>query len=155
MKLQKLIYYAHGWCLALTNKPLINEQVEAWQWGPVIPSVYHEFKACGNAPIKGSRYTDVTVVPRGSDGKPKFLFSKPTLDESTAEGKTAKSIVDKVWSEYNKFSAIQLSAMTHRPGSPWDITWNKNGGSARRGTDIPQETIRAHFSRATTGTPND
>jgi len=44
MKLQKLVYYAHGWHLALNNEPLIDEQVECWQYGPVISSLFHEFK---------------------------------------------------------------------------------------------------------------
>src|ERR1700676_3931940 len=51
MKLQKLIYFAHGWSLALTDIPLIEEHPEAWDYGPVIPSVYHEFKLFGRKPI--------------------------------------------------------------------------------------------------------
>lgn len=51
MKLQKLVYFAHGWCLALADKPLINEKVEAWQYGPVVGSLYREFKKYGNEGI--------------------------------------------------------------------------------------------------------
>lgn len=40
MKLQKLVYFAHGWCLAHADKPLINEKVEAWQYRPVVSSLY-------------------------------------------------------------------------------------------------------------------
>lgn len=39
MKLQKLVYFAPGWYLALFNKPLIDERVEAWKFGPVILSM--------------------------------------------------------------------------------------------------------------------
>ncbi|QLH42366.1 MAG: DUF4065 domain-containing protein [Coxiellaceae bacterium] len=48
MKLAKLIYVAHGWSLALNDVPLIDEAVQAWKFGPVIESVYHEFKHFGN-----------------------------------------------------------------------------------------------------------
>src|SRR5437870_3577302 len=51
MKIQKLVYYAHGWNLALDGQPLIDEAVEAWTYGPVIPSLYHEFKKYGGGPI--------------------------------------------------------------------------------------------------------
>ena len=44
MKVQKLIYYAHGWHLALTGKPLLDRSVEAWQYGPVLPDVYRAFQ---------------------------------------------------------------------------------------------------------------
>lgn len=37
MQIQKLVYIAHGWHLAITEKPLIHESVEAWTYGPVIP----------------------------------------------------------------------------------------------------------------------
>ena len=52
MKLQKLIYFAHGWHLAIIGEPLIDECVQAWSYGPVIDSIYHEFKEYGSGPIK-------------------------------------------------------------------------------------------------------
>ena len=51
LKLIKLVYIAYGWVLAVLDKKLFNEGIEAWQHGPVIPSVYHEFKDFGNRPI--------------------------------------------------------------------------------------------------------
>ncbi|HEY1718789.1 MAG TPA: type II toxin-antitoxin system antitoxin SocA domain-containing protein, partial [Verrucomicrobiae bacterium] len=36
MKLLKIVYFAHGWHLALRDKsPLIDDTVEAWKFGPV------------------------------------------------------------------------------------------------------------------------
>lgn len=53
MKLQKLVYIAHGWHLAVTGKPLLSDPVEAWQFGPVIRSLYHDLKHFGHEPISG------------------------------------------------------------------------------------------------------
>jgi len=43
LKLQKLVYFAHGWYLGFTGEPLLNEGIQAWEYGPVIPSLYHDF----------------------------------------------------------------------------------------------------------------
>ena len=51
MKLQKLVYIAHGWHLALFDASLIRERVQAWRWGPVIEDLYHEFKEFAKQPI--------------------------------------------------------------------------------------------------------
>src|SRR6185369_6756877 len=60
MKVQKLIYYAHGWHLALTGKPLLDRSVEAWQYGPVLPDVYRAFQEFGAQPItEPARYAAV------------------------------------------------------------------------------------------------
>ena len=45
--LVKRVYIAHGFSLAITGRPLIDprfDRIEAWKYGPVIPSVYHSFK---------------------------------------------------------------------------------------------------------------
>lgn len=51
MTIQKLVYLAHGWSLGLFDEPLIDDTVEAWEYGPVIPSLYNAFKKYGNNPI--------------------------------------------------------------------------------------------------------
>ena len=51
MKIIKLVYIAHGHYLAKNDSPLFTEKVEAWDYGPVIPSLYHEFKIYGAFPI--------------------------------------------------------------------------------------------------------
>ena len=43
MKLIKILWFAYGFWLALTKKRLFDEQFEAWRYGPVVPSIYHEF----------------------------------------------------------------------------------------------------------------
>lgn len=51
LKLQKLMYIAQGIHLALYDAPLFKEEIEAWQHGPVVRELYHEFKVYGTDPI--------------------------------------------------------------------------------------------------------
>lgn len=51
LKLQKLVYYAQAWHLALFNEPLFQEDFQAWVHGPVIPDLYHRYKQFSWRPI--------------------------------------------------------------------------------------------------------
>ena len=51
MKLQKVVYFAHGLYLGSQRKPLIKESFQAWKFGPVVPDIYHTYKLYGSAPI--------------------------------------------------------------------------------------------------------
>ena len=61
MKLQKLVFLAHGWHLAIHKAPLVREGIEAWQWGPVISDLFHEVKEIGRESIDG-RITDLGLL---------------------------------------------------------------------------------------------
>ena len=135
MKLQKLVYYAHGWYAGHTGKPLIDETIEAWQYGPVIESLYHEFKRYGAQPIKGLA-TDLDIDNDNFD----WLVVPPPEDKSV------RKFLTSVWNSYSKYTGVALSKMTHAAGSPWDIAWKDGGGI--KGKDIPQELITQHFKDA-------
>jgi uncharacterized phage-associated protein len=51
LKLQKLVYYAQGFCLATLGKPLFEEPLEAWEHGPVCPALYQKYKNYKRKPI--------------------------------------------------------------------------------------------------------
>lgn len=129
MKLQKLIYFAHGWHLALYNEPLIKERVQAWKLGPVIPSVYHEFKRFGYSPIT------CTVRDDADDGLDWHFI--PRDDKRTI------ALLNRIWDVYGKFTAIQLSNMTHGPGAPWRNTWESGDGIPE--LPIDNEIIKNYF----------
>lgn len=132
MKLQKLIYYAHGWHLASTGKPLIDESVEAWKYGPVIPSVYHEFKSYGSGTIR-EKGTTIEAAECSS-----LRFVTPTVHDSET-----KCLLDTIWEAYGGLSGVQLSNLTHKQGTPWSETFAKSGG--QKGFDIPNSVIKEHF----------
>lgn len=51
LKVQKLLYYAQGFSLALYNKPLFEDDFHAWMYGPAIPSLYDLYKQYGSDAI--------------------------------------------------------------------------------------------------------
>lgn len=51
LKLQKVLYFAQAYYLAKLGKPLFSDNIEAWEYGPVVPSIYRKYKTNGNNPI--------------------------------------------------------------------------------------------------------
>ena len=128
MKLLKLVYIAHGWYMVFYDGPLINERIECGEFGPNIRSVYHKVKRYGNDPIPQK-------IKYKTDGFDKR--AKRSLVGAT-------DLLDTVWLRYKDLTAIQLSNMCHKEGSPWKIVWDY-GGSTIRGTNIPNELIEQHY----------
>lgn len=141
MMLQKLLYFAHGWHLAVTGNPLIDDQVEAWKFGPVVPSIYHEFKTLGGSPIGNTRSMD--IVERGNTFN--FVPFRLKDEGDTPEVQTAREIIHKVWNTHKHLTGMQMSNITHLPGSPWTMTWESMGPVKRLSKDIPDEMIRDYF----------
>jgi len=97
LKMQKLVYLAHGWSLALRGEPLIKDKIEAWKYGPVVPKLYHEFKKYGASAIK-----------------------EPASAPTNEIDPDSKKLIEAVWNRYKALTGIQLSALTHEPGYAWD-----------------------------------
>lgn len=95
LKLQKLLYYCQGYALALTGGPLFAESIEAWRYGPVVPSVYREYNRYANSCIP---IADITASPE--------------VDAGTA------AIARLVMRIKGRYSAYALIDMTHRE-TPW------------------------------------
>lgn len=49
VRAHKLLYLTQAWTLAWEGRPLFDDRVEAWQMGPVIPSVRHRVNVTGDA----------------------------------------------------------------------------------------------------------
>lgn len=93
LKLQKLVYYAQAWHLAIFNTPLFDEDCEAWLHGPVIPTLYHDYKQFGWKPI----------------------LKKVEQPDFSSE---VQELLDEVTDEYFACDAFELEQMTHQE-DPW------------------------------------
>jgi uncharacterized phage-associated protein len=134
MQMQKLVYFAHGWNLALAGEPLINERVEAWDYGPVVKALYRELREYGSHPI-----TKPIIEPDWEQLD--FSSKAPSIDDGPdpETNEFTKALVEKIWDTYGKYNAFELSEMTHVPESPWS--------RARRCGHqfIPDDEIREYF----------
>jgi uncharacterized phage-associated protein len=128
MKIQKMLFFTHGWHLATTGSPAVDQPFEVWQYGPVLSTIYHELKRFGSDPV--------TEYIKG------YLEDKAYVVNS-AETNLYRS-VDIAWEKYIGIPAVNLSAMTHEPGSPWDIAMKRSLGQ------IPNDIIRDYFVRTAT-----
>lgn len=129
MKIQKLVYFAHGWHLAIEDAPLIEETVEAWHYGPVVRSLYKAVKHYGRRPIaaKAIEYDDEM---------------EETYEAAIGDHDgLARAVVRRVWEVYGSLTAIQLSNMTHEPDTPWHQVWTGTDGQ-QESVPIPDELIR-------------
>ncbi len=138
----KLVYIAHGWYLGLTGEPLINEHPEAWEYGPVIPSLYHEFKIFGRGPITKK----ATAFVGEGIGEDYFLNleEREVSPPNPQEDRATCDFLARIWDEYKRFSGSQLSTLTHQPNTPWHMTWNQRG-KYQKGVDIPEHLILDHY----------
>lgn len=121
MQLLKLVYIAHGWMLGLYGSALIQDDVQAWQYGPVIPKLYNAVRKYGSSPI-----TEELLV-LGDRG----------FNESE------ESIIQQVYDAYGDKSGPALSRLTHAAGTPWKLTYEPG----EFGTPIPQDLIEDHYKR--------
>ncbi len=115
LKMQKLLYYAQAWHLVYFDKLLFDENIKAWDFGPVVPSVYTEYKEFGANPI----IIDV-------DSSLEDLFNQDTLE-----------FLEAVYGNYIKYSAHDLVNITHNE-RPW-IESYKEGESNTINCDLIKE----------------
>jgi uncharacterized phage-associated protein len=98
LKLQKLLYYAQGTCLALKKEKLFEDDLLAWMHGPVVERVYHTYKNFGSRSID---------------------FDEDYDDSGIEDGD--KSLLEDVYYSFAGFSAWKLREMTHSE-EPWKET---------------------------------
>lgn len=99
MKLQKLLYYCQGFYYAKHKEKLFEDKVYAWQYGPVVTEVYHEYKGFGSNGIELK-----------TDSLPEINLTEDQIE-----------MIDDVYDFFKQFSAVKLMDMTHNE-APWKDT---------------------------------
>lgn len=132
LKLQKLVYFAHGWHLAVCGRNLIWQTVLAWPYGPVIRQVYDEFKGYGRDVIDGR----ATLFDDRAGEQVPIIASFST---------DSQDVLERVWKVYKRYTGLQLSTMAHAEGTPWHQTVGHLKPEQIRDVVIPNETIRQHY----------
>jgi uncharacterized phage-associated protein len=132
MKLQKLVYCAHGWWLVFQDNRVVNEKPQVWKFGPVFNSMYHTLSLHGNEPIKKTR----SESPFSS---PKIVPTDP--DENVSR------LIDWIWDRYGHLSGTALSDLTHKPGSAWYKLAKPYNFKPPFDLSIPDEEVKAEFTK--------
>lgn len=120
LKMQKLLYYAQGHFLALFQKPLFSEVIQAWQHGPVVKEVYDKFH------IYGSNAIDFKELENFKSS----LYTQEHLD-----------FLPFIFNKYNSFGAWELVEKTHN-----EPLWQKHY-SRYNTNEIPMQEIQAYFTQ--------
>lgn len=129
LSMQKLLYFAYGWIMGYTEKKLFYDRIEAWHYGPVVPSLYHQLKQYGHHQISRK------IVEYDYDTKEFFSWNM-------RRGTALRKMMGKVWDRYKSLPPQAITALTHKYGTPWSDTVKQNGYNA----EISDELIYRHFS---------
>lgn len=133
MSLLKLMYYAHGWHLAKSGKPLCRPGFEAWENGPVIRCVWEALKGQASNPVKqrAEKYDPL---------QDEWVTATSTFSEED------ERLLDQVLGAFGHLSGPQLSDLTHEEDTPWHRVWH-GGGRVTFGMRIDDELILEYFRR--------
>lgn len=138
LKLQKLLFYAQAWFLAMRDRALFDSAIKAWPWGPVVPEVYSETRSYGRAPITEMLREVRKVGPEVFD----YQYVIPD-GMGDPEG---QAFVKSLWDGYKHYTGVQLSNATHAPGEPWTVVRERIGNLDQKPV-IPDELIKDVFKR--------
>jgi len=118
MKLQKLVYYSQAWSLVWDEKPLFEEDIEAWANGPVVRGLFDYHRGM----------YEISSMPLGNSG----LLNQEQRDT-----------VDAVLEYYGHRSAQWLIELTHME-DPW-VQARKGLPKLERGNRIISLDVMADY----------
>ena len=117
-RINKLLYFAQGWHLARTGRPLFKANIQAWPLGPVVPVVYNKLK----------KYNDEKILSIIGDYSPSSISSEEL------------SLLIDVMNCYGSYPTSKLISMTHKKDSPWAKVYKEHHSNI-----IEQNSIRNYF----------
>lgn len=136
IRLQHLVYIAHGWCLALHGEPLTGDRPEAWKFGPVYRRLADALARYGLDP----------VCREISNGEiyPGFLCGNPDEPAAAPLEAVEREVIARTYEHYGELAPGQLSACTGKHElAPWAGVFAGGAGLFR---DIDHKLIKAQFA---------
>ncbi|MCI8483407.1 MAG: DUF4065 domain-containing protein [Lachnospiraceae bacterium] len=135
LKLQKILYFIQAFFLINSPKgeACFSEKIEAWDFGPVVPEAYHEYKQYGGGdiPTIDFYFKFDRKDPWSSE---KIAYS----DDQITEGD--RRLMDEVVDRFADYTATDLVNLTHRQ-APW-----KNVYVSNENREITVGAIRDYFN---------
>lgn len=114
LRLQKILYFSQGWSLARNGKPLFDDAIEAWPYGPVVPAAYDMYK---------------------DSGRGELTAEMPSMSAFTPE---EIELLTDAFSELDQYSTSALVSMTHKANTPWSSARESGKRKPISNTDIQQ-----------------
>lgn len=99
LKLQKLLYFIQAIFLCEEKRPCFDDEIEAWEFGPVVPRAYYEYRHCGG----------MSIFPD--------YISFDGYDENKIS-KKHRTHINIIIDEFSGFTASDLVEITHNQ-DPW------------------------------------
>jgi uncharacterized phage-associated protein len=134
LALQKIVYFCHVWSLIFLGRPLIRHKFEAWEFGPVLPYLYRDFKELDQAAID-RRATHLDPM----DGMKKVVEYR--FDPDT------ERLLREVVNFYSRLGVGELVKLSHAKGGPWYTVWH-HGAIINPGMKIDDTEIAVFYSKA-------
>ena len=97
LRLQKLLYFVQAQFIVQKGSPCFTQRMEAWDYGPVVPEVYHAYKFFGSNAI-------------------------PCTKNSARIDEADKALIDSMLDSCSEYSTSTLVDMTHAQ-DPWKVAY--------------------------------
>ena len=107
LQLQKILYYIQKKFLQERDTRAFADEIEAWQFGPVVPDVYYSFCGFGSMPLMISYPNTISLEPADVN------------------------IIDEIVEAKRGLKPWQLVRETHKPNGAWEVIYDNGGGNHR------------------------
>ena len=137
LKLQKLVYIAFGWHTVFGEHDLYQDPIEAWRYGPVLPSLYYKFSEFGDQPIQARTIEDTLHVYLPDRVGESLQFPLVIEKDSFIEG-----FLEIIFEQYIEMPPYKLVDLTHGKATPWDKVYIPGAK-----VEIPKTLIKDYYSK--------
>lgn len=133
LKLQKILYFIQAYFLISTPEPCFGAKIEAWDFGPVVPEAYREYKQFGSSNIPRISYYVVMDFDDFWNSKVKEFNDEVISDK---DKKRIEAVIDR----FSDYSATDLVSITHNQ-APWIDAYIPH-----RNNEITPHAIKEYFN---------